>query len=93
MVFTKTVRTPPTTTTGNQNSWERSSFFLIRRYNFTQNAIAGAAIRNVVRNREATSGPNITLPPQKNFWKKSNKEELVKYNMLVIAARYPITST
>jgi len=29
--------------------------------------MAGAAIRNVVRNREATSGPNIILPPQKNF--------------------------
>jgi len=67
MVFTKTVSTAPTITTGNQNSSVWSSFFLISRYIFTQNAIAGAAIRNVVRNREATSGPNISLPPHRNF--------------------------
>jgi len=40
---------------------------LALRYILTQNAIAGAAIRNVVRNKEATSGPKTSLPPQRNF--------------------------
>lgn len=57
----------PTINTGNQKEVSLAFPFLIFRYIFTQNAIAGAAIRVVVRNKEPTSGPNTSLPPQTNF--------------------------
>lgn len=33
-----------------------------------QNVRAGAPIKKEVRKRELTSGPKISLPPQKNLW-------------------------
>lgn len=32
-----------------------------------QKAVAGPAIRSMDRNKDATSGPKISLPPNKNF--------------------------
>lgn len=75
-VFTKTVKTEPTIITGYQWSW--SMAFLVLRYAFTQNVIAGMTIRKVLTCKLDASAPNTSLPPQKDFWKKSNKRRFGK---------------
>lgn len=42
---------------------------------FIQNAIAGLAISNADKNKEATSGPKINLPPKKNLCNTENNSK------------------
>lgn len=66
--LTKMVRNSPTPATG---------YHLLLSFAFTdtfiQNANAGPAIKRFDKNIDATSGPNINLPPQKNFCENNQK--------------------
>lgn len=85
------MRIKPAVATINQKS--ELSLSLLLRYIFTQKAIAGPTIKEMVRNIEPASGPKTSLPPQKNLWKKKKKAEAesVKSRKLFIASECPIT--
>lgn len=42
---------------------------------FKQNAIAGPPIIIDVKTKDDASGPQISLPPQKNFWDHKKKKK------------------
>lgn len=69
LFLTNMVSTPATTSTGYQETallLSLSSCLMITTI-FKQNAIAGPAISNVDKYKEATSGPNINRPPKQNL--------------------------
>ena len=55
----------PTAATGYHLLW----FFAFTNI-FIQNVNAGPAIKRVEKNNDPASGPNINLPPQRNFYKQ-----------------------
>lgn len=82
-LLTKTVSTIPTVSTEYQGIASLFSMIrcLIMRKILIQNAIAGPATRNVDKNKDATSGPKINLPPHKNFW---NSQKNISFNKCLI---------
>jgi len=72
-----------------------SLFFIsmILRQIFIEKVIAGTAIRSVDRNRDATSGPKINLPPQKNFCKAKKRDHQREYAILLLNLQLYCNST